>query len=87
MRDFTVEELNIIESYLVGSCKTLANALEEIFAIDEHDLSPQACMDIDDRMFSCSLCSWWHNVDELSDVADDRVCEDCNGSSENIVGA
>lgn len=32
---------------------------------------------LDNELFICAACGWFCGVDELSEIEDDQVCEDC----------
>lgn len=65
----TAEE---IADYLMGTCKSLDDALEELDSEGADTIA--FCLDLDSRIFCCEVCSWWS---EISDMASDMICMDC----------
>ncbi len=60
--------------YLTGTCKSLDEALQELYGVDDEVLTEADHEEIDGEIFRCSTCDWWFAVEEM---ADEGECEDC----------
>lgn len=65
----TAEE---IADYLMGTCKSLDDALEELDSEGADDMA--FCLQLDGLVFCCDVCSWWSCVSEMGS---DMVCLEC----------
>jgi len=63
----------VIET-LQGSCKTIAQVLNDIYEIDEEVLTEEDLVDIGSEIFLCNDCGWWFDISEMED---ESVCESC----------
>lgn len=67
-------DINDVISDLQGSCKTLVQALEELYEIDESVLTEEDIAYINNVIFLCEGCGWWN---DLSEQQDEGLCSDC----------
>lgn len=63
-----------IIDYLNGSCKSLEEACIS-FDTTESDLTDEDRKELDDNIFECQTCNWWHENSEQSENGD---CESCD---------
>ena len=84
------EELNELIAYLLGSCKSVDEALNDItegkvesaYEVDNED---EMYSQIDQVTFECVQCGWWCEAGDYAEVQDNPcgdICTDC-GPEEN----
>lgn len=72
------EQVHKLAEHLMGASFSLADALRDLFGIEEDDLSQVDHERIDDLVFECSTCNNWYEVGEMSDSDDhDWECQSC----------
>jgi len=78
MVEFTTEEIEQIINYLQGTCKSIDDAIYDIFGEDRdiNDLSAGDYASIDERIFLCNTCGWWYEQGEMAEN-DNWECEGC----------
>lgn len=72
----TPERANKIVDELRGTCKSIDDCLED----DEDAMDPALTYTIDNELFCCAVCEWWHDWDEQKADQDDTeqpTCETC----------
>ena len=70
-----LEQIDEIAEELRGQCVL---SLEDIAERDDLELDAADHAAIDERVFCCTGCSWWCEIDEMSDqVTDEWFCTDC----------
>lgn len=65
----------VIDSVEGGVCKSIDELLNDI-GFDLAELSKEEVEDIDDAIFTCSLCGWTMSCDERAED-DDDTCLEC----------
>lgn len=63
--------------HLIGTCKTMTQALQELELDEGLSDSLPFCATIDDAIFCCELCGWWSDFSEMS-VRGDYICDECD---------
>jgi hypothetical protein len=78
--DYTPGGMHRVAEDLIGTCKSLDQALEKEFGDEAQfdDVPLQMLELLDDIVLCCRTCDWWV---EASEVDDDGDCEDCQGSA------
>ena len=61
---------------LNGTCKTIAEALDDNEALDLEDYEP-FLSHLDNQIFRCECCNWWCDLSEMADD-DSWNCRDCS---------
>lgn len=60
---------------LAGTCGTLARLGDEYEEAENEDAF---CNRLDELVFECTRCNWWHEQSEMSEHADDEwFCTEC----------
>lgn len=71
--------LNQVSEYLLGTCKTLDDAIQAFDLEDEvsQEALEDALLNVDTEI--CVHCNWWHEVSELEyfEEHDGGLCEQC----------
>jgi hypothetical protein len=70
------EAANEAIQHLRGSCEALYVEYAE-WEEDEVFLGI-----IDDAIFNCTQCGWWHDISELNDNTGDFMCTECSPEGE-----
>ena len=70
-----------VADFLNGTCATLSGVLVE-FEAEDADEDTEFCQALDDKVFCCDTCGWWHELSELASNDDgtdavDLVCQEC----------
>lgn len=65
-----------ITTYLLGSCKSMAEALAA-HGYDEDALTLEVLQAIDEEIFQCDGCGWWEEICDKNDLSGDALCSDC----------
>lgn len=70
------EKMSRVAEGLLGTCKSVDDALCEIFGndVDLTDFETPLLEHLDDQVMCCEECGWWFETGELND---DQVCTDC----------
>lgn len=58
---------------LRGTCLTIASLGEDFEALENDS---KFCAELDQLVFCCTDCDWWHELSEMADGGD-WVCEEC----------
>ena len=58
---------------LEGTCKSIADLGEEF---EDLQNDSQFCARLDELIFECTQCNWWHEQDEMSEDQD-WICQEC----------
>lgn len=69
------DRITILIDYLKGTCHSLDDACET-FGFQEDDLTPEELEQLDEEIFCCGTCDWWHESDEACGY-DANMCESC----------
>lgn len=70
-----VEHIERIAEELRGQCLI---SLEDIEERDDLNFDSADYAAIDERVFLCSRCGWWCEIDEMSEeVTDEWFCNEC----------
>jgi len=74
---------NIID-YLQGTCMTLQAACQA-YGYEEEDLTTEQLETIDQEIFLCTSCGWWHEQGESSEHSPDgeNYCIECGNDEED----
>jgi hypothetical protein len=78
---FTAEFVEEVAEALRGSCETL-RAVLDIRGRSTLEDDVEFCRALDDRVFCCEQCSWWHLLEEESTEMPGH-CEECAPSEED----
>lgn len=71
------EKAEKIIDYLNGTCMSLQEALEKYNA-EGLENNSEFCAILDEKLFECERCNWWHEQSEMPERNDDRwICADC----------
>lgn len=65
---------------LRGTCQSIEWALDACSLPEGLLNDTKFCRAIDERLFCCSECDWWCEIDEMADQDDDEVepvCDEC----------
>lgn len=70
-----------VAEFLNGTCATLTGVLIQ-FEAEGADDDKEFCAALDDKVFECDTCGWWHELSELAsnDDGTDSVelrCQAC----------
>lgn len=81
MIGLTDEQMDRVASRLEGTPDPLYRAIADVLDdedADEDSLSQANCGYLDEQVFRCAECEWWHRTSELS-VQDtsDNYCLEC----------
>lgn len=68
--DFNIDDL--IES-LRGTATMIDEHLPD--GMNWEDLTMQDHNKIDDEIFCCELCGWWHETSQMSE--EEQICQEC----------
>lgn len=63
---------------LIGGCASLAMVAERHGA----DVGPDLEESILLRAFQCDACGWWHSVEELNNLTERELCDDCHAEED-----
>ena len=64
---------------LTGTCQSMDDVLPE--RMDFEDLTGEDCATIDENIFCCQTCNWWHEIESQSEDNPEE-CVEC-AESEN----
>ena len=72
-------DITALIEYLQGSCKSLQEGIRAISdeEFTEDDLTSADYEEIDNEIFECIECGWWHEVGDMSEDADENICIEC----------
>ena len=73
-----------VAAALLGTCEDLGTHLDRVHGVDEADLPVEWNQDLDNRVFQCRDCSWWHEIHD--DATGDHQCLDCQMEEEDREG-
>lgn len=71
----TDDPVETISQALQGTCKSLAQALEE-HGLGHLEDDKDFLQGLDQEVFCCSQCDWWCEMSEMSEEHD-GICTDC----------
>lgn len=66
-----------IADNLRGTCKTLAQALNDLELPECLESDIQFCETLDNHVFCCETCDWWCELSEMADTAEGQHCDEC----------
>lgn len=81
----TDEQIGKLVSFLSGSTNSLEQGLASLFDVEEvgtESIALESLHRLDEQIFCCAQCGWWHDVSEESEIASgphDMVCRECGG--------
>lgn len=69
---------------LQGTCDTMQGALDDLYPdMDESELTVEDWQFIENEIFLCATCGWWHEVCEMSEEDEgEQVCSHCSESED-----
>lgn len=73
----SAEKIDEIIDYLQGTCKSFDEAVKLIADVDCSNLSIDSLSEIDQHIFLCDECGWWHDTSESNDYYGDNLCDSC----------
>jgi hypothetical protein len=96
-KNFLIE----VTEYLIGTCTSIFEVIEEAISTGEFndepltdenlipysEFSEEDLEFIDEQYFTCSVCGWNHSTEEREVVDDEEYCPDCvdNENETNII--
>lgn len=70
----TVDE---IAEELEGTCTFLSTILEK-YEMEEKEEDVEWLLQLDDRIFCCEYCNWWHPLSEVAHEGQSQgICFEC----------
>lgn len=75
------QKIDAVADRLLGSCSSLDDALQEVFADEDLsiiDVATPLLHRLDDITMQCESCGWWC---EAGEIDENSVCDDCRADS------
>lgn len=64
-----------------ASMSGVADILEQL-GLPAYEDDKTFCATLDQLVFECDCCGWWCDTDEVADVSNDMVCEECHDATD-----
>jgi hypothetical protein len=59
---------------VIGTCNNIVDELEELTLEESYTF--------DSLVFCCDGCGWWCGTEELNNLTDEELCDQCNDERE-----
>lgn len=80
-------KLQEVVDCLQGTCQTLETALDSCEVDHVHRENVMGRLLEEGEIFCCDACGWWCDTDELHNMADRELCNDCHKGDEESMAA
>ena len=70
------EQVQEMIDYLNGTILSVPAACEA-FGFEDNEMTMSQLVMLDEQIFCCSQCGWWHEIAERHEFDDEPYCDDC----------